>query len=155
MGGDGGGGTGPDDGSRSQHAEQLYQFRDPHNETWLTCPPWSARDDGIAIVSHKNNCSAWLNQGTGGNAAQIITNVPTLNYIDDPVIGGKTLGTPTPPISINIKGPFYGSNHDAPPVGGYQAGTFGARMFIFVHELAHKVLAPGFDNNWLLENETS
>jgi|HubBroStandDraft_6_1064221.scaffolds.fasta_scaffold575698_2 hypothetical protein len=60
---------------------------------------------------------------------------------------GGTGANPQTPINVNSLGLFYTDRYNSGPVGdyvGYEAGTFGARSVILLHELAHKVMPPGF-----------
>jgi len=135
-----------------QTVESLFQFRDPQNETASTFPAWDSRNDVLGILGGSNSCSDWLKQGNP-NAYEIMSKVRITMFNADPSVGGKTLsGNTTSPIEVNANGSFYASNRGAPNYGPYSPGTFGARMVILLHELAHKVLALGFDNS-LFENE--
>ena len=108
----------------------------------------------LNIVGDKNTCSDWLNQGTG-NAYQIMSNVPIIKETADPSVGASTMaGDAKSPINVNPNGAFY-NGPVAPTVGPYQPGSFGARMTILIHELAHKVLAPGMDNRPVIENSNA
>jgi hypothetical protein len=58
---------------------------------------------------------------------------------------GETSLSPNAPIEVNAQGRFYGRSFNQDPVGGkYMPGTYGARMTIVFHELAHHLNIPGF-----------
>ena len=48
------------------------------------------------------------------------------------------------PIYVNSLGRFYTDRYNSNLIGGYSAGSPGAREVILLHELAHKILPPGF-----------
>jgi len=116
--------------------------------------PWYARDSVLAILDGKNDCAAWFKTGTG-SAHDIMSNV-SINLGDPspgPVPGADadTPEGPAGPITVYSDGRFYPDSNNGIPVGalcsyrtgsctgGYQPGSYGARMIILLHELAHKL----------------
>jgi hypothetical protein len=106
------------------------------------------RSSLVKLLSAKNPCSDWFNQGTK-SALNIISNVPILEYtpknpyFDMP--DGNTGQNPETPIYVNSLGRFNTNRYNSNLVGGlYSAGSPGAQIVILLHELAHKVNPPGF-----------
>jgi len=100
----------------------------------------------VKLLRAKNDCSAWFNKGTG-SAADIMSHVP-INlytpknpYYDMP---DASPGINPPAIYVNSLGRFYTDRYNWNSVGGFSAGSFGARSLILLHELAHIVSPPGF-----------
>lgn len=116
--------------------------------------PWEMRGMIIDILKDRIfGCGRWFRRGKG-SAVDIIAHVPIKTYEDDPWIGGDTNEDPESPIFVNTKGPFdnispFSIGHTASMKPIYDPGSFGARMVILLHELAHKVHAPGIANDRL------
>lgn len=117
--------------------------------------PWDRRCDVIALLHDDNDCSKWLKQGKG-SAIDIISQVPILLYSGPSNDGGNTYGDPKSPININSAGPFYskspfsvGHTKTGDPI--YDSGSYEAQMVILIHELAHKVMPPGFTHDGLTD----
>jgi RHS repeat-associated protein len=118
--------------------------------------PWEMRGGVVAIIKGNNDCSAWFNTGKG-KALDIISNVSIENGNASPgpraYADAGTPEGPLGPITVFPDGRFYANSKSAIPVGavcnyavgasscsgGYQPGSYGARMIILLHELAHKV----------------
>jgi RHS repeat-associated protein len=111
--------------------------------------PWDYRAIIHDLLRGSSKCADWFRKGKC-SAVDIIDNVPiklyTLNInINQP---GQTPSDASSPIEINTNGAFYSESpfavgHEGPmrdPV--YYSGTFGARMVILMHELAHKIGLP-------------
>jgi hypothetical protein len=107
--------------------------------------PWYARNAVLKILDANNDCSKWFNSGTG-SAHDIMSNVPIL--LGNPSSGSlpgpdaSTFAGPAGPITIAPDERFYPiqySKNGLPIGGAYQPGSYGARMTILLHELAHKV----------------
>jgi RHS repeat-associated protein len=113
--------------------------------------PWELRSNVVALLRAKNDCSDWFKKGTG-SAADIMSHVP-INLVapeSTRVIPGADAWTgpaPTDPIVVDRHGRFYPDSNNGNDVGPFRPGTYGARMTILLHELAHKVLPPGFISN--------
>jgi RHS repeat-associated protein len=107
--------------------------------------PWYMRSRVLKILDAKNDCSDWFKTGTG-SAHDIMSNVPILlgNPTPGP-LGGPDADTrqgPEGPITVAPDERFYTVQYSKKniPVGGvYSPGSFGARMILLLHELAHKV----------------
>jgi RHS repeat-associated protein len=112
--------------------------------------PWDFRIDVVALLRAKNECSNWFNKGTG-SAADIMSHVPILLYTPkEPYYGmpdANTGDNPQTPIYVNSLGRFYTDRYNSNSVGGFSAGSFGARSVTLLHELAHKVNPPGIIPN--------
>ncbi|HYL17035.1 MAG TPA: RHS repeat-associated core domain-containing protein [Terriglobales bacterium] len=116
-----------------------------------TAKPWELRSNVVALLRAKNDCSAWFNKGTG-SAADIMSHVPILLYnpkeVSYDMPDANTGDNPQTPIYVNNLGRFYTDRYNWSLVGDvYSAGSFGARSVILLHELAHKVMPPGFIAN--------
>lgn len=119
--------------------------------------PWDFRDIIIYMLTHPttlNYCQCWFNNGKKSikEAIDIISHVPIVFITAHPSIGAVTTENPVTPIEINTKGSFYatgwysvGHTADGHPI--YDPGTFEAQMVILLHELAHKVGAPGITSD--------
>ena len=113
--------------------------------------PWEFRSNIVALLRAKNDCSDWFNKGTG-SAADVMSHVP-INLVapeSTRVIPGADAWTgpaPMDPIVVDRHGRFYPDSNNGYDVGPFRPGTYGARMIILLHELAHKVLPPGFISN--------
>jgi RHS repeat-associated protein len=114
--------------------------------------PWNThlRDLIIAVLRGKNDCSNWFNQGNG-SAADVMSHVSIrlVNNTENPPVlnpaDASTYADPSAPIDVDRWGRFYPDSNNGLLVGGvYGAGTLGARMVILLHELAHKIMPPGF-----------
>jgi RHS repeat-associated protein len=128
--------------------------------------PWDYRGIIADLLRGSSKCADWFRKGKC-SAVDVINNIPILfETLKDQSIGGETGHDPTSPIRINTNGMFYSESpfavgHEGPmrdPV--YYSGTFGARMVILMHELAHKIglpneefpddaLGPGSEQNTL------
>jgi hypothetical protein len=73
-----------------------------------------------------------------------ILGLNSLGHPPDATPGGAD---PNSPIRVNKLGRFYTDRHNYNSVGGFSAGSFGAQMVILLHEVAHKVVPPGFISN--------
>ena len=108
--------------------------------------PWDLRKTLVDLLRAKNDCSNWFNQGTG-SPADIISHVPINLYTPKnpsynmPDAGA---GISPPAIYVNSLGRFYTDRWNSSSVGGFSAGSFGARSVILLHELAHIVSPPEF-----------
>jgi RHS repeat-associated protein len=111
--------------------------------------PWDYRVIIHDLLIGSSKCADWFRKGKC-SAVDVIDNAPikfyTLNEnINQP---GQTPDDPFSAIQINTNGAFYSESpfavgHEGPkrdPV--YYSGTFGARMVILMHELAHKIGLP-------------
>jgi len=120
--------------------------------------PWYARNGVLAILDSKNDCAKWFNTGTG-SAHDIMSNVPiNLGNPSTGPLGGPVADTPqgpAGPITVYPDGGFYNNGGlvgakcnyvTGDCTGGYRAGSYGARMIILLHELAHKVYLIPCDN---------
>jgi hypothetical protein len=109
--------------------------------------PWERRKPVVDILRAKNPCSDWFNQGTG-SAANVMSQVAIVLYTSkDPypdMPDANTGESPQTPIYVNSLGRFYTDRYNPALVGAYKAGSPGAQMVILLHELAHKVMPPGF-----------
>jgi hypothetical protein len=103
------------------------------------------RSSVVALLRAKNDCSNWFNTGRG-SAPDVMSDVRIL--LADPTPGplsGPDSGTPQGPfgpITVYPDERFYSaqcSKNNLPVGGVYQPGSYGARMIILLHELAHKV----------------
>src|SRR4029077_10386262 len=72
----------------------------------------------------------------------ILLYTPKEPYKDMP--DANTGNNPQTPIYVNNLGRFYTDRYNSNSVGGFSAGSFGARSVILLHEVAHKVNPPGF-----------
>jgi RHS repeat-associated protein len=111
--------------------------------------PWDMRDAVINLLKGKNECSAWFNAGSD-SAVGIMSHVPIILYEGPPNEGGTTRSDRSSPIFVNSRGSFYASSPYS--YGGFPPGSFGARMVILLHELAHKVMPPGFTRDGRLDD---
>jgi hypothetical protein len=113
-----------------------------YRETPQNYKPWQMRGPALEYLNSDKDCLHWLNSG-GGNAYQLLSKVPLLLQSTRPgsSIGGST-GEPGSPINVSSGGAFYASGGGS--IGGFAAGTYGARMTIILHELAHQLFIPGF-----------
>jgi len=104
------------------------------------------RGQALDFLDSNKECSDWLNSG-GGNAHQLLSDVPILLQptSDGSSVGGSTSGKPGSPIFVASGGGFYAAGGGS--VGGFAAGTYGARMTILFHELSHQLNIPGFVND--------
>lgn len=59
------------------------------------------------------------------------------------------------PIEVDRWGRFYSDSNNGNWVGVYKPGTLGARMVILLHELAYKVMPPGFTHDGRLTDPPS
>jgi RHS repeat-associated protein len=110
--------------------------------------PWDYRAIIADLLRGSSKCADWFRQGKC-SPVDIISNVPILfETLKVQSIGAETGHDPTSPIWLNTNGTFYSESpfavgHEGPmrdPV--YFSGTFGARMVILMHELAHKIGLP-------------
>jgi RHS repeat-associated protein len=118
--------------------------------------PWDMRARIVALLKAKNDCSDWFNKGTG-SAPEIMSHVPILIYASKDSIfsppDAHTDDFPSSPILVNDKGRFYSDSQNGLLIGGvYPPGSDGARMVILLHELAHKVVPPGFTHDGALDS---
>ena len=107
--------------------------------------PWELRGSAVAVLRATNPCSSWFNQGTG-SAGDIMSHVEITLFNPPagplPYADAQTTNDPRSPIEVNSRGRFYASSDNQLPLVGYDPGSYGARMDILFHELAHKVQPP-------------
>ena len=134
---------------------------DPRNSTQnpSNFGPWEMRDAALSVIDNNSECSDWLNSG-GGNAHQIMSTVPILLDRDPATVhnhdDASTTPDPKTPIFVNAQGHFYANSVNQEPLAGrYLPGTYGARMTILLHEIAHKLNIPGFANDGMLHQGQS
>jgi RHS repeat-associated protein len=127
----------------------LINFADPSG---LTPPdnnvqPWDLRPIVIQLLQDQNECKCWFDKGKH-SAVDIMSHIPIDLYTGPIDEGGDTTENLGTPIEVNRRGPFYSTspyNVGGPPGHPvYRSGSFGARMVILLHELAHKVMPPEF-----------
>ena len=121
---------------------------DPQNfsQTSENYMPWEMRGAALELIDSNSECSAWLNSG-GGNAHELMSTVEILLYkptMGATNYGGFTSSRPNSPISVSSSGPFYARSGQTLVGAPYKAGTYGARITILLHELAHQLNIPGF-----------
>ena len=130
-----------------QSAAGFHINTDPTNssQTPSNYGPWEMREGALNFIDNNKQCSEWLNSG-GGNAHDLMSNVPItlvnasardLNPAD-----GQTSTNPRAPIEVVAQGRFYANSARGDSLYGYQPGSWGARMTILLHELAHKLNIP-------------
>jgi len=129
------------------------------------------RDAVLKIIDGKNPCADWFKTGKG-NAHTIMSKVPI--ELGNPTSGplpSEDASTPAGPagaITVRPDERFYPDrysksgipvggvpDHDGNYSGGYEPGSYGARMIILLHELAHKVFDPSdFPNDGKIDART-